>query len=123
AERDGVFKTGFAQTFGGDLSGQVDGTHRVDGGLQAQMIGPFGEVHRAPANGFSFRGDLDGGARRAGRFESDFDGEALPAEYLAGQRYGFQNETRFGAAAEHNRVHRDPELLRLPDAARHAPQV
>ena len=45
AQRHGVFETRFAQAGRRDPASQVDGPGGVDAGLQAQMVGPWRQLH------------------------------------------------------------------------------
>ena len=123
AQRYRVFESRFAERSSGDLAGNCDRARRVHGCLQAQMVRALGQLHLVRANRFSLRAEFHLGLRRCGRFERHIHRKPLATEYLAGKRNRFEHQARLGTAGKRHRVHRNAELLRLPDCARDASQI
>ena len=122
-QRYGVLEARFAQIAGGNPARERDGAHRVNGGLQTQMVGAGHERHAARTDDLPFGGHLHLRGGSARRFESDFDGEMLAAEYLPGIAHRFEQQPRFGVSGKRYCIDGNPKLLRLPDGARHAAEI
>ena len=87
------------------------------------MVGAFGKLDVAAADGLAFCRQIDGSFRGGRRFDDYFDWKTLPAEYLTGNGNGFQPQAGFGASGQGDGVDGYAELLCLPDGARSAAQV